>query len=521
MRGGFIMFYALFILLFIIFFMLYQHHREQHTISFTLVLVSYFFAIIGMMIYFSRDAYYYNVIKNYFYLPDPLWRKLFFLPISRFNVIRIMNVASLSIVLASVYFALSFHTPFTPRTIKLTKIGIWIYLMLQLLIYDPSVNIRLYYLLYPSVMGSQQFYDAEKVIYLITRSGNNLLMLFSVIILFVSFYHSPRIQLIRYNFLLMAVCFFTLSIFYFTFISRTPSFLLRISKLADSYYFWYINLGSNVIFYNVFPFVLIIFLLLICYSLYRLSHISHQIDVESFEISKQIDATETTSKVFCHYIKNELLAIQSELELLPAMECPEQSVQETIHRCEKLYSRIDEIHKSTKTDELHLIDIDLKELLERVLEAFKEDTCHIKICCNFPDYPVIALADPVYLEQAIHNIVGNAIDAMMEKSSRDGEADSRLLTLNLRYTDDWIHLEIQDTGTGISQNNIKKIFTPFFSSKSTSRHWGIGLSLTYRIIQAHEGKIEVHSVLGKGTSFQILLPKITQIFNEKRSFHGK
>ena len=182
-------------------------------------------------------------------------------------------------------------------------------------------------------------------------------MLFSVIILFVSFYHSPRIQLIRYNFLLMAVCFFTLSIFYFTFISRTPSFLLRISKLADSYYFWYINLGSNVIIYNVFPFVLIIFLLLICYSLYRLSHISHQIDVESFEISKQIDATETTSKVFCHYIKNELLAIQSELELLPAMECPEQSVQETIHRCEKLYSRIDEIHKSTKTDELHLIDI--------------------------------------------------------------------------------------------------------------------------------------------------------------------
>lgn len=111
MRGGFIMFYALFILLFIIFFMLYQHHREHHTISFTLVLVSYFFAIIGMMIYFSRDAYYYNVIKNYFYLPDPLWRKLFFLPISRFNVIRIMNVASLSIVLASVYFALSSTRP--------------------------------------------------------------------------------------------------------------------------------------------------------------------------------------------------------------------------------------------------------------------------------------------------------------------------------------------------------------------------------------------------------------------------
>lgn len=110
---------------------------------------------------------------------------------------------------------------------------------------------------------------------------------------------------------------------------------------------------------------------------------------------------------------------------------------------------------------------------------------------------------------------------MMEKSSRDGEADSRLLTLNRAIPTTGYTWKYRITGTGISQNNIKKIFTPFFSSKSTSRHWGIGLSLTYRIIQAHEGKIEVHSVLGKGTSFQILLPKITQIFNEKRSFHGK
>ena len=120
------MFYVLFILLFIIFFMLYQHHKERHTIPFTLVLVAYFFAILSMMIYYSRDAYYYNVIKNYFYLPDPLWRYLFFLPISRFNVIRLINAASLSIVLASVYFALNFHTPFTAKTIRRTKIAIWI-----------------------------------------------------------------------------------------------------------------------------------------------------------------------------------------------------------------------------------------------------------------------------------------------------------------------------------------------------------------------------------------------------------
>lgn len=515
------MFYVLFILLFIIFFMLYQHHKERHTIPFTLVLVAYFFAILSMMIYYSRDAYYYNVIKNYFYLPDPLWRYLFFLPISRFNVIRLINAASLSIVLASVYFALNFHTPFTAKTIRRTKIAIWIYLLLQLIIYDPALNIRFYYFLYPAFMGSKQFYDTENILYMLTRSGNNLLVLLSVLMLLVSFYHSPRIQLIRYNFLLMTVCFFTLSTLYFTFISRTPSFLLRISKIAQSYYFWYINLGNSLIFYNIFPFVFIIFLLLICISLYRLTHISHQINAEAFEISKQIDATETTSKVFCHYVKNELLAIQSGLELLPAADYPEKTIQDTIDRCEKLYTRIDEIHKSTKTSELHLIDIDLKDLLEKILAPFCKEDSGIEIRKNFADYPVLALADPIYLEQALHNIICNAIDAIEAKEISADTQDERALTVNLRNTDDWILLEIQDTGTGISENNIKKIFTPFFSSKPTSKHWGIGLSLTYRIIQAHEGKIEVQSTLGKGTSFQILLPKITQIFTEKRQTNGK
>lgn len=515
------MFYVLFILLFIIIFMLYQHHRERHTIPFTLVLVAYFFAIFSMMIYYSRDAYYYNVIKNYFYLPDPLWRYLFFLPISRFNVIRLINIASLSIVLASVCFALNFHTPFTVKTIRRAKTAIRIYLLLQLLIYDPAFNIRCYYFLYPAFLGSRQFYDAENIIYILTRSGNNLLVLLSVLMLLVSFYHSPRIQLIRYNFLLMTVCFFTLSTLYFTFISRTPSFLLRISKIAQSYYFWYINLGNSVVFYNIFPFIFIVFLLLICYSLYRLTHISHQINAEAFEISKQIDATETTSKVFCHYIKNELLAIQSGLELLPAAVNPEKALQEAKDRCEKLYSRIDEIHKNTKTSELHLIDIDLKDLLEKVLSPFCAETAGIEIRKNFAEYPVLALADPVYLEQALTNIIGNAMDAMAAKEESAGIPAERTLTVNLRYTDDWILLEIQDTGTGISENNIKKIFTPFFSSKPTARHWGIGLSLTYRIIQAHEGKIEVRSTLGKGTSFQILLPKITQIFTEKRKINGK
>lgn len=433
------MFYVLFVILFLIFFLCYQHQKERYSTAFINVLVLYFIAICSMMIYFSRDTYYYNIIKNYFYLPDALWRKLFFFPLSRFNTIRFMNLSSLGIVLASVYFVFSFHTPFSVKTLRRLKIAIWIYLLLQFLIYDPAINLHSYYFLFPDFLTSNEYYTAQILLHNITKFGNNLLILSSIFVLLVSFYHSPRIQLIRYNFLLMTVCYCTLSGLYFSFISRTPTFLLRISKYSQSYYFWYIDLGNNVLFYTIFPIVLVFFLLLTGYCLYKLTYINTQIEQEEFEILKQIDATETTSKIFCHYIKNELLAIQSELEFLHMQEHPDNSVQETICRCENLYNRIDDIHKSTKASKLHLVDTDLKQLLEQILKSFQTEMNPLQVHTSFPDSPVIVLADPVYLEQALHNIICNATDAM-EKN----EPYNRLLTLTLQVTESWIHLNISD-----------------------------------------------------------------------------
>ena len=70
----------------------------------------------------------------------------------------------------------------------------------------------------------------------------------------------------------------------------------------------------------------------------------------------------------------------------------------------------------------------------------------------------------------------------------------------------WAVLEIQDTGTGIAPQNLSRIFTPFFSSQPFARNWGIGLSLTYKLIKAHEGRIEVESEYGKGTVMKVVLP---------------
>ena len=106
------MFYFLILILALIFFLiiLYFRGNKNHTVLIFL-LFSYFVALSSMIVYISKDTYYYNLIKSYFYLPNFIWRWFFFFKISKINLIRLMNLSSLSIVIISTYFAFSFCHP--------------------------------------------------------------------------------------------------------------------------------------------------------------------------------------------------------------------------------------------------------------------------------------------------------------------------------------------------------------------------------------------------------------------------
>jgi signal transduction histidine kinase len=115
------------------------------------------------------------------------------------------------------------------------------------------------------------------------------------------------------------------------------------------------------------------------------------------------------------------------------------------------------------------------------------------------------MIDPMYFEQAVKNILENALDSM-----ESIQKHHRKLTIKLQSVSNWIILSVQDTGIGIPEKNMKYIFTPLYSSKPITKHWGIGLALTHRIIMAHEGKIEVESHEGIGTNFKIFLPDMNK-----------
>ena len=235
----------------------------------------------------------------------------------------------------------------------------------------------------------------------------------------------------------------------------------------------------------------------------RLSRISSHLQNSDYAISRQISASETTSKVFCHYIKNELLAIQSQIEMLPVNEENREALATLRQRCDNLYTRMDVIHRSTRTNELHLARADLRDIVKDTMEPFAGELKTGHYQCLLPENPMPVLADSEYLSQALHNLVRNALDAMENRPP-----EKRSLTLRIGRVDPWVILEIKDTGCGIAPQNLPQIFTPFFSSQPFSRHWGIGLTLSYKIIQAHDGKIELESEYGKGTNVRVALPSL-------------
>jgi signal transduction histidine kinase len=101
------------------------------------------------------------------------------------------------------------------------------------------------------------------------------------------------------------------------------------------------------------------------------------------------------------------------------------------------------------------------------------------------------------LQQVFFNLVLNARDAM---------PSGGWLTLATRADDDGVTVEVRDTGTGIRREDIKRIYDPFFTTKGIGRGTGLGLAVSYGILQEHGGAIYVDSAPGQGTTFRVSLP---------------
>jgi PAS domain S-box-containing protein len=140
-------------------------------------------------------------------------------------------------------------------------------------------------------------------------------------------------------------------------------------------------------------------------------------------------------------------------------------------------------------------------LVEKAISFIKgELPPEIRINMNIPEDIEVNL-DPKRIKQVLMNLILNSAQAMTEgsvitiKAWEGMEDDAKML-----------YFQVQDTGHGISKQDIDKIFDPFFTTKDVGIGTGLGLSISHSIIEQHEGRIDVESIPGEKTKFTVILP---------------
>jgi len=166
-----------------------------------------------------------------------------------------------------------------------------------------------------------------------------------------------------------------------------------------------------------------------------------------------------------------------------------------VSRCSRIIRNLLDFARQTEPM-LRLVDIN--QVVEKVLTmvGHQAQLQNVEIVKEFsPSLPKV-MADFDQLQQIFTNLTLNAIQSMPEGGR---------LTLRSSVVDGEVRVDVQDTGCGISKENMGKLFTPFFTTKVKGKGVGLGLAVVHGIIERHKGRIKVQSEVGKGTTFSVYL----------------
>ena len=236
--------------------------------------------------------------------------------------------------------------------------------------------------------------------------------------------------------------------------------------------------------------------------------------------SQKMEAIGTLAGGIAHDFNNILMAIMGYAEMT-GMAIPKESeahqmlgqVLKAGHRAKDLVKQILGFSRQSKEEKIPTkVSLIVKEVL-KLLRASLPSTIEIRHEINVGNDTV--MADPIQIHQVLMNLCTNAHHAMsknggvLEVGLSNVELDSKNAS---QYPEllpgSYVKLTVNDTGCGMDQNTLEKIFDPYFTTKEKGVGTGMGLAVVHGIIKNNEGAITVKSEPGKGSTFQILLPLV-------------
>jgi signal transduction histidine kinase len=220
----------------------------------------------------------------------------------------------------------------------------------------------------------------------------------------------------------------------------------------------------------------------------------------------------TLSAGMAHEIRNALVAVKTFVDLLLEKNQDDDLAEIVGHEMERMVSMVSQILKFAVPAQPVFAAVAVHKILDRtlLLAQHRVEGRQIAFERKFQAERDVLEGDNHQLEQAFVNLLLNGVEAINGNGALTvsteliADAEGHLREGETRR---WMRIRISDTGAGITADNMGRLFEPFFTTKQNGT--GLGLAVTRRIIEEHNGTIEVESQPGKGTTFTLLLPMRT------------
>ena len=221
----------------------------------------------------------------------------------------------------------------------------------------------------------------------------------------------------------------------------------------------------------------------------------------SMRTEKQASIDELSSSI-AHEIRNPIAAAKSLVQQMGEDPTSVENVEYArvaLSELDRVEHRVSHLLKYAKEEDYHFDLVNLASVVDSALTQLraKLDAAKVAVARNYISGPTVQ-ADAEKLRQVFVNVIDNAIDAL------GTIPEGRRVDLFLENGDRRATVRVRDNGCGIPPEKLERIFNPFFTTKETGT--GLGMAISKKIVEAHQGSIDAASEVGRGSEFRVTLP---------------
>lgn len=248
--------------------------------------------------------------------------------------------------------------------------------------------------------------------------------------------------------------------------------------------------------------------------LQRLEETHHKMNQlqQSLMQSEKMASIGTLTAGIAHEINNPLAGISIGLKRISRKPENVEQIREYCGMMEEALGRIEQVIKDllafSRKSHLEFETVNACDTIRKTvkLAQYRVKSDNISIHIDDAACPCELFVAPNRIEQVFLNIIINAIDSVSERMKKEPGIKGQI-SISLQQKPEEVQIVFADNGCGIEPQVIKQIFDPFFTTKKVGEGTGLGLSVSYQIMQDHGGEIRVESEPGKGSKFFVILPK--------------